>query len=84
MWPFTRKKKTVVPVDYDAKIFRSTLNMFSDFGNNINASDVVKICIDRIATHAAKLKPRYIKCQDNSTLVEKTGNIAYLLKKRYN
>lgn len=80
MWPFTRKKKTVEPVDYDAKIFRSTLNVFSDFGNNINASDVVKICIDRIATHAAKLKPRYIKTQEDSTLVEKKGSIAYLLK----
>ena len=58
---FTKKKKTVEPVSYDAKVFRSTLNIFTDFGNNINASDVVKICIDRIATHAAKLKPRYVK-----------------------
>jgi HK97 family phage portal protein len=77
---FRRKKKTVEPVSYDAKVFRSTLNIFTDFGNNINASDVVKICIDRIATHAAKLKPRYVKNLDNSSVVEKKGTLAYLLK----
>lgn len=77
---FRRKKKTVEPVSYDAKVYRSTLNVFTDFGNNISASDVVKICIDRIATHAAKLKPRYVKNLDNSSVVEKKGSLAYLLK----
>lgn len=77
---FTRKKKTVEPINYDTKVFQSTLNVFSDFGNNINASDVVKICIDRIASHAAKLKPRYVKNLDNSSVVEKKGTLAYLLK----
>lgn len=77
---FTRKKKTVEPINYDTKVFQSTLNIFSDFGNNINASDVVKICIDRIASHAAKLKPRYVKSLDNSSVVEKKGTLAYLLK----
>jgi len=77
---FTRKKRTVEPINYDTKVFQSTLNIFSDFGNNINASDVVKICIDRIASHAAKLKPRYVKNLDNSSVVEKKGTLAYLLK----
>ncbi len=77
---FKRKKKTVEPVNYEINSLQTTLNIFSDFGNNINASDVVKICIDRIATHAAKLKPRYIKILDNSTVVDKKGKIAYLLK----
>ena len=77
---FKRKKKTVQPINYDTKVFQSTLNIFSDFGNNINASDVVKICIDRIATHAAKLKPRYVKNLDNSSVVEKKGTLAFLLK----
>jgi HK97 family phage portal protein len=77
---FTRKKKTVEPMNYDTKVFQSTLNIFNDFGNNINASDIVKICIDRIATHAAKLKPRYVKNLDNSSVVEKKGTLAYLLK----
>ena len=77
---FTRKKKKFQPVNYDTKVFQSTLNIFNDFGNNINASDVVKICIDRIATHTAKLKPRYVKNLDNSSIVEKSGSLAYLLK----
>ena len=77
---FKRKKKVVAPVNYDAHVFKSTLDLFQDFGNNINMSDVVKICIDRIATHAAKLKPRYVKTQDDKTVQEKTGNLSYLLK----
>ena len=77
---FKRKKQVVAPIEYDASIFRSTLNIFSDFGDNINASDIVKICIDRIATHSAKLKPRYVKTEDNETVQEKKGNLAYLLK----
>ena len=77
---FKRKKKVVAPVNYDASIYKSTLNLFTEFGDNINASDVVKICIDRIATHSAKLKPRYVKTEDNETVQEKKGNLAYLLK----
>ena len=77
---FKRKKKVVAPVNYDAHVFKSTLNLFTDFGDNINASDVVKICIDRIATHAAKLKPRYVKTQDDQTVQERKGNLAFLLK----
>lgn len=77
---FKRKKKVVEPITYETGFYRSTLNIFSDFGDNINASDVVKICIDRIATHSAKLKPRYVKQEDNETVQEKKGNLAYLLK----
>ena len=40
---FKRKKKVVAPIDYDASLYKSTLDIFTDFGNNINASDVVKI-----------------------------------------
>ena len=77
---FKRKKKLVAPVNYDAKVFHSTLDLFQDFGDNINMSDVVKICIDRIATHSAKLKPRYVKTQDDKTVQEKKGNLSYLLR----
>ena len=77
---FKRKKKVVAPVDYDARLFKSTLNLFTDFGDNINASDIVKICIDRIATHSAKLKPRYVRTQDDKTVQEKKGDLSYLLK----
>ncbi len=77
---FKRKKKVVAPVSYDAHLFKTTLDLFTDFGDNINASDIVKICIDRIATHSAKLKPRYVKTEDDKTVQEKKGNLAYLLK----
>ena len=77
---FKRKKKVVAPVNYDARIFHSTLDIFQDFGDNINMSDVVKICIDRIATHSAKLKPRYVKTQNDKTVQEKKGNLSFLLK----
>ena len=77
---FKRKKKVIAPLNYDTKLFKTTLNLFTDFGDNINASDVVKICIDRIATHAAKLKPRYVKAEEDKTVQEKKGNLSYLLK----
>lgn len=77
---FQRKKKVISPINYETQVFRSTLNLFSDFGDNINASDVVKICIDRIATHTAKLKPRYVKTENDETVQEKSGSLAYLLK----
>ena len=77
---FKRKKKVIAPLNYDTKLFKTTLNLFTDFGDNINASDVVKICIDRIATHAAKLKPRYVKTEVDKTVQEKKGNLSYLLK----
>ena len=77
---FKRKKKVVAPINYDSSVYKSTLNLFTDFGDNINASDIVKICIDRIATHSSKLKPRYVKTEDNETVQEKKGNLAYLLK----
>jgi len=77
---FSRKKKVPQQVNYDTKLLQATLNQFSDFGNNINKSDVVKICVDRIATHSAKLKPRYIKKLNDSTVVEKNGSLAFLLK----
>lgn len=78
---FKRKnKRPAAPIEYDARLYRTTLNIFSDFGDNINESDVVKICIDRIATHSAKLKPRHVKTQDDSTVQEKHGSISYLLR----
>lgn len=81
---FKRKKKVVAPSPDDAQLFKSTLNLFTDFGDNINLSDVVKNCIDRIATHSAKLKPRYVKSENKETIQEKNGNLAYLLKHQPN
>jgi hypothetical protein len=54
---FNRKKKTG---SFDALQLISNLNTFyTPFGTNISKSDVVKICIDRVASQCAKLKPRF-------------------------
>jgi HK97 family phage portal protein len=57
--------------------------IFSDFGSNILNSDTVRICIDRIASHTSKLKPRHIK-QVKSASTEKVSDINYLLKHQPN
>ena len=54
------------------------------FGTNISKSDVVKIAIDRIASQCAKLKPRYIKKENNKTVTEKSGSLSFILKHRPN
>ncbi len=54
------------------------------FGTNISKSDVVKIAIDRIASQCAKLKPRYIKIENNKTVTEQKGNLSFILKHKPN
>lgn len=54
------------------------------FGNNISKSDVVKIAIDRIASQCAKLKPRYIKKENDKTVTEKSGRLSFILKHKPN
>lgn len=60
------------------------LNIFTQFGTNINKSDVVKICIDRVASQCAKLKPRYIKILEDKTVTEKSGRLSFILKHKPN
>lgn len=77
---FTRKKKqqleaSIIPIN--------SVNVFSDFGGNILNSDIVRICIDKIASHASKLKPRYVK-QEGSAITEQKGSLAFLLKHQPN
>ena len=79
---FTRKKKEGSTQIYSLV---SNLNqLFIPFGENINKSDVVKICIDRVASQCAKLKPRYIKTLDDKTINEKGGRLSFLLKHKPN
>ena len=72
---FKRKKKesmtSFLPLNIEA--------VFSSFGTNILNSDTVRIAIDRIASHASKLKPRHIK-SNKEALVESDSEINYLLK----
>lgn len=48
------------------KMLNGEMPVFSNFGNNVYASDLVKICIDRVATHCSKLQPKHIRV-DNET-----------------
>lgn len=48
------------------KMLNGEMPIFSSFGNNVYASDLVKICIDRVATHCSKLQPKHIRV-DNET-----------------
>jgi len=79
---FKRKKKTG---SFDALQLISNLNTFyTPFGTNISKSDVVKICIDRVASQCAKLKPRFIKTENDKTVTEKKGKLSFLLKYKPN
>lgn len=44
-----------------AKMLQGYSPVFSRFGQNIYASDVVQMCIDVIATECSKLRPRHIR-----------------------
>jgi HK97 family phage portal protein len=48
-----------------AKMLDGTLPLFSQFGQNIYASDIVQMAIDRIATEMSKLQPRHIRVDPN-------------------
>ena len=54
---FTRKKKTQETVSGYKLIHDLSLPLVP-FGENITKSDVVMICVDRVASQCAKLKAR--------------------------
>ncbi len=79
---FKRKNKTG---SIDAlQIINNTNTFYTPFGTNISKSDVVKICIDRVASQCAKLKPRYVKTENDKTVSEKSGKLSFLLKYKPN
>ena len=43
-----------------AKMMNGMTPIFSQFGQNVFASDLVQMCVDAIATECSKLKPRHI------------------------
>lgn len=76
------KKESVEP---ETKSFLQMLNSyqpyFTQLGENIYDSKVARTCIDRIATHCAKLIPRHIKSASNNFI---NGDINFLLQNRPN
>jgi HK97 family phage portal protein len=80
---FTRKKKAQQSVS-GFKIVQDLKLPLIPFGDNIMKSDVVMVCVDRVATQCAKLKGRYIKVDDKGVQTEKNGDLSFLLKRKPN
>ena len=66
---FKRKKKVGSVDSY--KVVNDLKLPFVQLGDNISNSDVVRICVDRIASQCAKLKGRYLKVGDDGVQTEK-------------
>jgi HK97 family phage portal protein len=77
---FSRKKTKSIDQSF---LSVNLTEIFSDFGSNILNSDTVRICIDCIASHASKLKPRHIK-ETKNLVEEQKGTLSYLLKHQPN
>lgn len=80
---FKRKKKKTESIS-EFKLIHSFNVPLIPFGDNITKSDVVMVCVDRIASQCAKLKGRYIKVNDKGVQSEKDGGLSFILKHRPN
>ena len=80
---FKRKKRTDETVT-GFKLVHEIQTPLIPFGDNITKSDVVMICIDRVASQCAKLKGRYVKVDDKGVQTEKTGELSFILKRKPN
>ncbi|MEC0107261.1 phage portal protein [Paenibacillus taichungensis] len=72
-WSNTRRNARMT------RMLNGGLPIFSQFGSDIYASDMVQNCINVIATEMSKLQPRHIRSTDDQEIMPK-GNINRLLK----
>ncbi len=63
-----------------AQMLNGSLPIFSQFGQNIYASDVVQTCIDIIATEISKLQPKHIRTDNSGMQSVPKGNLNRLFK----
>ncbi|MCM1567088.1 MAG: phage portal protein [Dehalobacter sp.] len=63
-----------------AKFLNGLSPIFSQFGQNIYASDVVQMCIDVIATECSKLMPKHIRTDNNGMQVNVKSSLNRLFK----
>lgn len=63
-----------------AKLLNGYSPIFSQFGQNIYASDVVQMCIDVIATECSKLLPKHIRTDNNEMQVNVKSSLNRLFK----
>ena len=80
---FKRKKKTQETVTGFKLVHDIELPLIP-FGDNITKSDVVMICIDRVASQCAKLKGRYVKVDEKGVQTERKGELSFILKRKPN
>ena len=80
---FKRKKKKLENFDAIGLINDIALPL-TPFGGKITNSDVVLICIDRIASQCAKLKGRCIKRSEDGIIMERNKSLSFLLKSKPN
>ena len=76
---FKRKKKKLENFAAIGLISDIAL-LLKPFGEKITNSDVVHICIDRIASQCAKLKGRCIKRSEDGIITERNKSLSFLLK----
>lgn len=62
-----------------ARTMNGSMPIYSQFGSNIYASDIVQNCINVIATEMSKLQPRHIRTRDGQEDMPR-GNLYRLLK----
>ena len=63
-----------------AKMVDGSYPIFSQFGNNIYASDVVQMAIDCIATEISKLQPRHIRTNSKGIQTVPNSSLNRLFK----
>lgn len=63
-----------------AKMLNGYAPIFSQFGNDVYASDVVQTCIDIIATECSKLMPKHIRTDNNGMQTVVNGSLNRLFK----
>ncbi|MWC26641.1 phage portal protein [Paenibacillus sp. MMS18-CY102] len=63
-----------------AKMLNGYLPIFSQFGHDIYASDVVNNCVNAIATEISKLQPRHIRTDSNGMQTTPIGPLNRLFK----
>lgn len=63
-----------------AKLLDGFSPVFSQFGKNIYASDVVQMCIDVIATECSKLMPKHIRTDNKNMQVNVKSSLNRLFK----
>ena len=73
---FKRKKKKLENFNALGLINDIDLTL-TPFGEKITNSDVVLICIDRIANQCAKLKGRCIKRSEDGIIIERNKNLFF-------